>query len=273
MTLSQRLALVCLLIASVIQAQVSSIGIKKKKGTFYAAWGYNKDWFSNSDIHFVNASSAYDEFTKTNENYDFTLYALKAKDKSGFKHILNSPPTVPQYVYRIGYYFNGKSDLGIEINFDHAKYVMVTDQKAHLKGRINGVEYDKDTIVGVDFLKFEHTNGANFLMLNLLKRKDILKNALRKQRLGIVLKTGAGIVIPKTDVTLFGERLDNKFHVAGFIIGTDIGLRYEPCRHFFLESSFKGTFADYTNVLTVGNGKANHHFWTLEALLTGGISF
>ncbi|MCX6351785.1 MAG: hypothetical protein NTX03_07975, partial [Bacteroidetes bacterium] len=44
----------------------------KPKGTFYAAWGYNKDYFSNSTIHFKNAGS---------DNYDFTLENLKAKDR------------------------------------------------------------------------------------------------------------------------------------------------------------------------------------------------
>ncbi|MCX6352127.1 MAG: hypothetical protein NTX03_09730, partial [Bacteroidetes bacterium] len=168
----------------------------------------------------------------------------------------------------IGYFFNDKNDLGIELNFDHAKYVMEDSQTVHLTGRIHGVDYNKDTLVTPSFLKFEHTNGANFLMANLIKRVRYKYYPV----VGIV-KLGAGVVIPKTDVTLFGERLDNVFHVAGYIVGAEAGLRYKFYKHFFIEASAKGAYANYTNVLTVGTGKANHHFFVGEYILNGGVSF
>ena len=78
-------------------------------------------------------------------------------------------------------------------------------------------------------------------------------------------------MIPKTDVTLFGQRLDNRFHVAGFIAGIETGLRFDAFKHVFLECTVKGSYANYLNVLVMGAGKANHHFWTLENILTFGI--
>ena len=242
-------------------------GEQKSNGVFYASWGYNRDWYSKSDLHFQNSGS---------DNYDFTLEKVKAKDRSGFSDILRTAAsgdiTIPQYVYRIGYYLNNKHDIGVEINFDHAKYVMIQDQSVHLEGQIHGVEMDKDTLLLPDFLKFEHTNGANFLMGNFIKRKSFLHSADNKHWLSGIIKTGAGIVIPKTDVTLFGTRVDNKFHIAGWIVGAETGLRYD-FRHFFSEFTAKETFADYTNVLTVGTGKANHHFWCFEAILSAGFQF
>jgi hypothetical protein len=242
--------------------------VKKGKGTFYAAWGYNRDWFSKSDIHFQNSGS---------DNYDFTLYDLKAKDRSGLADLLKTASegdiTIPQYEYRFGYYFNNKHDLGVEINFDHTKYVMINDQVAHVKGQIHGVQIDKDTIVETGFVKFEHTNGANFLMGNLLKRKNFLHSANNRHWLSVIVKPGAGIMIPKTDVTLFGTRIDNRFHIAGWLTGVETGLRYDGFRHFFMEVTGKGTFVDYMNVLTIGTGRANHHFWCFEALVNAGFEF
>jgi hypothetical protein len=236
---------------------------KVRDGSFYFSWGYNKDWFSQSDIHFRNPKSG---------AYDFTLYDLKAKDRPGFNQIVTSDISIPQYVYRIGYY-SQKHKLGIEINFDHTKYVVIQDQVAHIKGRINETYYDQDTVISADFLKFEHTNGANFLLLNVTKRLKIHSTKNEKFRSLWVVKGGAGIVIPKTDVTLFGERLDNKFHVAGFIFGVETGLRLELMRHLFIEATMKGSYANYLNVLTVSDGKAKHHFWTAETILTGGYQF
>ena len=235
----------------------------KNKGTFYISWGYNRDWFSKSDLHFYNNRS---------DNYDFVLYSVKAKDRPGFNHIPSIEISIPQYSYRFGYYFNNKHDLGVEINFDHSKYVMVQDQTVHMKGQIHGMELDKDTILQGDFLQFEHTNGANFLMCNFIKRKSFLRSENRKHWLSAVVKTGAGIMIPKTDVALFGSRLDNRFHIAGWLTGIETGLRYDV-KHFFFEPTVKGTFVNYTNVLTIGTGRANHHFWCLEAILTAGFQF
>ncbi len=234
---------------------------KKGKGTFYAAWGYNKDWYSTSDIHFYDSGT---------DNYDFTLYDVKAKDRPGFDKIINIEIFIPQYVYRFGYYFNNKKDIGVEINFDHSKYVMVQDQTVRIEGQIHGVAMDKDTLLQGNFLKFEHTNGANFLMGNFLKRKSFLHSSNKKHWLSAIIKPGLGIVIPKTDVTLFGNRLDNRFHVAGWIVGAEAGFRYD-FRHFFMEATAKQTFANYSNVLVIGSGKANHYFTCTQAILTAGF--
>lgn len=236
----------------------------KTKGTLYITWGYNRDFYSNSDIHFEN---------HTGDNYDFTLHALKAHDRSGFEDILRTELSIPQYMYRLGYYFNDKHDLGIEINFDHAKYVMDNNQVAHLTGQIRGVAYDKDTLVSPDFLKFEHTNGANFLMVNGLKRHNLFATQHKNFSIATVLKVGLGIVIPKTDVTLFGERYDNCFHVAGYILGADAGIRMEFFKYSFLEASFKSAYANYNKVLTVRSGQASHSFFVQELLLGIGFQF
>ncbi len=234
---------------------------KRKKGTLYVSWGYNKDWFSRSDIHFYNPET---------DAYDFVLENVKAKDKPGLAYIFSSDLSVPQYVYRLGYYFE-KYQAGLEISFDHTKYIMLQNQVVHLKGRINERYYDQDTLIHPAFVQFEHTNGANFLMLNLVKRIHLHQTANKKFNSWVMVKIGAGPVVPKTDVTLFGQRLDNCFHIAGYVTGIETGFRLEMLHYFFLEPSVKGTFANFNRVLTVSEGKAHHHFWTLEAILSGGF--
>lgn len=234
---------------------------KKEKGILYFSWGYNRDWYSKSDIHF---------YDKNTNAYDFTLSDVKAKDRPGFDRIFSSNISIPQYVYRVGYYFS-RYQAGIEINFDHTKYIMVQNQAVHLSGKINDSYYNTDTIIAPEFLEFEHTNGGNFLMLNFLKSQKIHTTANKKFKSSAILKIGGGVVIPRTDVTLFGERLDNKFHIAGYVLGMEAGLRLEMFKYFFIEPTVKGSYANFLNVLTIGNGKANHHFWTFQAILSGGI--
>lgn len=251
----------CAMSQEISDCKCSSV-FKSGKGSFYITWGYNLDWFSKSNLHFKG-----DDFG----GYDFTLYKVKAHDNPGLGYIFNSDLSIPQYVYRVGYYFNNKNLTGVEIAFDHTKYIMTQNQIVHVKGTIQGEVIDKDTIVGRDFLMFEHTNGANFLMANFIKRYCLYTTENLKHRLQLVMKAGAGIVIPKTDVTIFGQRLNNRFHVAGYVAGLDVGLRYDLFRYFFIETSLKGVFANYTNVLTVGDGRAHHHFFAGEYIFAAGF--
>ena len=247
---------------------------KLGKGTMYFTWGYNKDWYTNSNIHFKNTSGEYNPVTKQIDNYDFTLYNLTARDHLGVEHLLTTPISIPQYGYRLGYFFNDKHDLGIEINFDHSKYIVNDFQTVLLKGTIRGVQYNQDTLVDPNkFMHFQHTNGANFLMVNMMKRQRLFVSKNKKHWLSGIAKVGAGIVIPRTFVTLWGEYSNNFWHIAGPCAGIETGLRYEAYKHFFLEYTAKGTYADYSDVLTIGSGRANHYFFAFENILSAGVQF
>lgn len=255
-----------------LKGQTEEATSKKIKGTFYGGWGYNKDWFSKSDLHFKNTSNEYNPATRLNDQYDFTVYDAKAKDRTGFKDILRTDLSIPQYVYRFGYYFNDKYNLGIELNFDHVKYVVIDYQTLHVKGTIREQAIDQDTLIDPNtFLHFEHTNGANFLMLNIMKRQRLVSFKNEHHQLFGIAKLGAGPVIPKTDVRLFGQDMDNCFHIAGYCAGLEVGFRYEAFKHVYLEYTGKGAFANYTNVLVIGSGKAHHYFWTFENILVLGL--
>ena len=153
------------LLSIVVTAQENTEVVKRKKvhGTFYLTWGYHRDNYTKSNIHFKDDQTG---------DYDFTLYKAKAKDRLDIHDdfLGGEPITVPQYVLYGGYFFGNKGDWGIEVGWDHLKYIVSDYQVLRLKGTINGQYYDQDTLVTPGFLHYEHTNGNNYLMVNVLKR-------------------------------------------------------------------------------------------------------
>lgn len=229
----------------------------------YLQWGYNRDRYTRSTIHFWEEGK-----------YDFTIHNAMARDKPDFQAFRQHPGdiTIPQNSLRIGVYLNKKHTHAIEFNFDHAKYVLPKNQRVHLTGTIapGGEYYDKDTTLYPGFISFEHTNGANFTMLNYVGQSELLHN--KKRTLATcVYKVGGGIVVPRSDVRLRGKRMDNVYHVAGYIFGLEGGLRFYPLKNVFLEATAKGGFANYCNVLTVDEGKASHHFFFGEVIGLVGV--
>ena len=248
--------------------------LKKKNRQFYFSWGYTKCAFSKSTIHFKNTSQKFNDYRGKPDNYDFTIYNASATDRPDFdkiKDVINM--TIPQFVGRIGYMFNKK--WGIEMNYDHAKYVVNDWQRVHIKGQIDGAPIDKDTTMDPNnFLHFEHTDGANFWMLNAVRKIEIYKPS-KNFCASAVLKPGAGVVFPRTDVTIFGQELNNDWHVAGWIVGVEGGLRIEYLKHGLFELVGKGAYADYMRcfILGRGNGNANHHFFCAQLTATLGFRF
>ena len=181
--------------------------------------------------------------------------------------------TVPQFSLRIGYYFNNKKQFGFELNYDHAKYVVTDYQKVRVKGQINGEYFDKDTILNPQtFLHFEHTDGANFMMFNFVKRWKLLESENRKNCVGLIVKPGFGFVYPRTDVTIFGNRINNDWKVAGIIGGVEGGIRANYLKNGYIEFPGKAVYANYINAIIQGKGygKASHKFWAFEAILIFG---
>lgn len=226
---------------------------KPKFSGIYFQWGYNRNWFTKSDVRFTNGST-----------YDFTVYDMVATDKPDFSYYKKNPwdITIPQNSYRIGMYLNPKRTHAIEINYDHAKYVQVDNQVLRMKGHINGTPVDVDTNLAQYVVHLEHTNGANFYHLNYVGQKEIWHNHKKNRPWATaVWKAGAGVVIPKSFVILFYEKLDNKFTIAGYIFSGEAGFRFYPFRNFFLEATAKGGYANYVNALGVGTGRVSHDFW------------
>ncbi len=268
------LSIYSLLLTQYSFAQTDSSNKPKRKLTFYGTWGYNRFAFTKSTIHFVNKGTPGDP-NPANGAYDFTIYDVKASDSPDFNKIKDvANITVPQFSFRAGIYFNNNRDEGFEINHDHSKYV-VDDQKVRIKGTISGQMQDKDTNLALPYFHFEHTDGANFWMANYIKRWKIVTSKNGNNSIGWVIKPGLGIVVPRTDVTIFSNRLNNQWHVAGFIVGLETGIRATVFKHICIEFTGKAAYADYLWVFVQykGNGNANHKFGTVGAILSVGYQF
>lgn len=253
------------------QAQDNSVQAGRH---FYFGWGYTRAWYSRSTIHFKNNSNAYNPVTGRTDNYDFYIHDVEAVDRPDFdriKDVINI--TIPQFVGRIGYSFNDK--WGAELNYDHTKYVVRDFQRTRVTGRFNDEWVDTDTILDPSkLLHFEHTDGANFWMFNAVRKWKLL-NAGKVLKVTWMVKPGAGFVIPRTDVTMFGQRLNNNWKLAGWITGVETGLRTAFFNRVYLEFVGKAVYADYVNcfVLGRGHGRANHHFFATQLTLTAGYIF
>ncbi len=233
----------------------------------YIQWGYNTEWYSKSNIHISMPNGT-----------DFTLHKAKAHDRPDLSAIIESPldVSIPQYNYRIGFYLNKNQTKAIELNFDHAKYIVTDGQKVRVTGTIEGKIVNGDSIINPNtFLHLEHTDGANWLHFNYVQQQTLLMNkAKTRPVINFVWKAGAGINIPRTDFTWKGDKLNNAFHVAGYNISAESGLRYYPFKKFFIEGTAKTGFVKYVNALSNSNAikgiRAKHSFGYFELIGTIG---
>lgn len=233
----------------------------------YLQWGYNAEVYSHSNIHF-----------KMSNGDDFILHHANAHDKGDYSSIFKEPGqvSIPQYNYRIGFYLNKKFTKSVELNFDHAKYVVTDGQMVRVTGTIDGVKVQGDSVLNPDtFLHFEHTDGANWLHINYAEQRTLLMNKTKTRNLvSCIYKAGAGINIPRTDFTWRGDRLNNKFHIAGYNISVEGGLRYYFIKNLFLEGTAKTGYVRYVNALADTNemkgNRVTHGFAYLEGIATIG---
>jgi hypothetical protein len=258
--------LLFLLLGNQLSAQNQTI--PTKKGTVYISWGYNRESYTNSDIHFKNT---------TTDNYDFVMENAAAHDKpeftDGLQNFLAKDLTIPQYNLHIGYLFNNKHNLGIELSWDHLKYVVNDNATFHLKGQIRGNQIDKDTFVDPNFIHLQHTNGNNYLMLNLVKTYPLYKN--KYFDLDLLGKIGAGPLVSYSISTILGSHNGGAFKIHGYVVGGSIATRANFLKYLFIQPSFQYAYADYirTEIGSDGQGNASHTFFSYTFMLEGGFRF
>lgn len=249
------------------------------KGKFFISWGGNRDAYSRSDIRFKG------------ENYDFTVKDASAIDKPKGWHIDYINPTritIPQTNFKIGYFIS--DHYTISIGEDHMKYVMNRNRYKTLDGYINlpdnevgsefNDEFDNETyFVSEDFLKFEHTNGLNYVYLEFARYDDISSlfkiNNTGKFQLNITEGFGAGILYPKTNTTLLGKDRYDEFHLAGYGISLNVGLNFTFFKHFFIQTDLRGGYINMNDIRTTSNKaeSASQHFWFLQRVISFGAIF
>lgn len=245
------------------QTLAPSVLTSNQHGSIYFTWGYHRDAYTRSDIHFKDSQT---------DDYDFKLYQAKAKDQPDMYDFFRTPLTVPQYSFNIGYIMKDRNGWGFEVSWDHLKYVVRDNQVMHIKGMIREEYFDKDTLVTPGFVHFEHTNGNNYAMASVVKQSTLISSYNGNHQLNTLFKAGAGILFPKTDSYIMGKHNDGPFQLSGYVVGVSVNLRYVVYQYFFLETGLKGAFADYTHAKLYEKGYAQHSFFSLQAMGSVGIS-
>ncbi len=234
---------------------------KVKHGSFYLSWGYNTEWYTRSNLH----------IRQKGMGNDYKLMKVIARDHRGWdKDLLHQDFTIPQYNYRLGYYFNEKQDLAFEINFDHTKYIIQDNQWVRMKGTRNNAPVDEEVFLSqANGFYYFLNNGANFLLFNIVKRVGLYTTPDRKFYVDLTGKAGIGPVIPHVENNIFGMKNDKGFQIGGWNTGLETALRVTVMRYGYLEFAQKVDYARYSN-LKVYNGRARQNFGTYELILSVG---
>jgi hypothetical protein len=243
------------------------------KGKFFVYWGWNWASYTDSDIRFKG------------NNYDFTLRNVKSHDtpsEFSFKKYFGiTNITKPQTNARIGYFF--KENYTISIGLDHMKYVVNNDQFVNIDGNINignskydGTYNSQPIQLTEDFLRLEHTDGLNYINVQLYRFDDISSwFGLSSDNLQINLTEGIGIGVlyPKTDTTLLGNERHDDFHLSGYGVSAGFGLNITFLKHFFIQADLKAGYINMSDIKTSLNplDSASQSFLFLQNnILIGG---
>ena len=248
---------------------------KHYKHQFYAYWGWNRGWYSESDIRFHG------------NDYDFTLAKVVAHDRQtpiGADPYLDPERiTIPQTNLRIGYYLT--DHWSISLGLDHMKYVMDQDQTVGINGSIqnSGTPYDKvynnETIqLKEAFLTFEHTDGLNYINTE-IRRHDNLLNLKRFHLpdidINLIEGFGFGALLPKTNTQILGNERYDEFHLAGYGLGAFAGLNITFFKYFFIQSEYKVGYINMPDIRTTkfSVDRASQHFTFGQANICVGGNF
>ena len=243
---------------------------KERNGELYFSWGYNKEWYTTSNVSVSQPSLG----------NSFTFVHAKGADHPGWnEQFFTKAITIPQYNYRLGYIFNKEKGLGVEINFDHTKWIFNDNQLVHIKGEmhnkaIDGQVFFADSVAGSDSSSYHYlNNGANFLLFNIVKRWHIYANKKQTILLDGFGKLGVGPVVPHVQVKYFDQpENDPHFQIGGWNVGVEGVIRATFFHYAYLEYSNKLDYARYTN-LKIYQGTAKQAFGTYEMVLSLGVSF
>jgi hypothetical protein len=238
-------------------------------GRFYGSWGYNMEWYTHSNI----------TVDQPQLNNDFAYEDLSAHDRIGWNNLFHVQPTIPQYNYRIGYFFDEKQLWGIEISFDHTKYVVYQGNNAEVKGTLNGRQVDTTILINQSTLYWQLNNGANWFDLNITRKLPIYSTSDNKFVLYALVKAGTGPNVPHVDDVIFGHQNIDHFQYGGWNVGTEALIRATFFQYAFVEFSNKLIYAWYYGLqvyggsATVNNGWAQQSFGSYEWIANIGFTF
>lgn len=230
-------------------------------GTLFFYWGYNRSYYTKSDIRFVG------------QDYDFKLKNVVAYDRpDAFRPSLYFNPatvTVPQYNMRLGYYFRDK--WAISFGVDHFKYVMADGNNVLLDGFIgqdvdtnwSGNYTDKPVTTDIDQFHYENTNGCNFLRFELTRSFNLYELGQNRQLvLTAHLGASTGAALTFNDLNFGQVHTLATPSLSGYGFSINGGLRLEFFKHFFVQMN---SGLGFIHLLHVRTRPDDRNSWARQA--------
>jgi hypothetical protein len=232
-----------------------------KGGSFYGSWGYNEETYTHSNLYVVQPGMQ--------NNYVFNN--IRAQDRIGWDHLFTAQPTIPQYNYRLGYFFDKKQVWAIELNFDHTKYVVEQGYDVRVNGTMHGRNVDTMVNLNNSTLRYQLNNGANFFLFNLVRKITIFSTRDKKFIIDGLIKAGVGPLVPHVDNSIFDEQNRRQFQLGGWNTGAEATIKMTFFKHVYVEYCNKVDYARYS-WLEINGGRAHQDFGTYENILNIGYT-
>ena len=220
-------------------------------GAIFFHWGYNRDFYTKSDINF------------TGPGYDFTLQDCQAEDRQESLSYENyfkfNNITIPQYNIRIGYMI--KKNWAISLGFDHMKYILKDNLPYQLSGTINpgvdleanwsGTYINEPVIIQEATFHYENSNGLNYIRAE-VSRVDQWYRQRNSAWFAVssLFGAGAGAIVSMNDFTFAGRKSLETQSLSGMALSLHADLRLEFFRHFYIQPGIGSGFMLQNNVKT-----------------------
>lgn len=250
------------LCVSQLQAQRlfnSSKKISNARGTFFMNWGYQRSFYTKSDIEFNNS------------DYKFTLRNVTATDeptKNAGDYLRLNEFFNPQYSVRAGYYYMNK--YALTFGMDHMKYVLTDGNQVLLDGEIDSSLHTiwagdyKNEVVVTNRNDFHYQNvGLNFIRLELLRTDKLYQSKNKVFALSSNLSLGFGAIVSNATLLLRPKTTVTR-SLSGYGLSASAGLRLEFFRNFYIQSQISGGSINQTNLKTESADKKAYikqQFW------------
>lgn len=273
------------------------------KGTIFASYGYNRDNFTRSTVHF------------TGDGYDFTLHNVTAQDKPAFEgslsnwaaNVFKTHPDVPMTNYKVGFFITDRTSIAFA--GDHMKYhmrpqtAMVTghvspEANQQFAGDHNGMESVGHA--GDIVSDLQHCDGLNLAAIELTHFVPIVQTQNGNAALEGFGSVGAGVMITDTRANVFSETADGTydggvaghenlngflsehgnhqhthtgFVLDGFGMSAATGVRATFFKHAYIEAGVKAGFSSLHGFHTIDAGRGAQNIGWLQKNLAVGVQF
>ncbi len=274
------------------------------KGTIFADYGYNRDNYSNSTVHF------------TGDGYDFTLHNVTAQDKPAFGgslsnwagNVLKTHPDIPQANYRVGFFITDRTS--ISFSGDHMKYHM-RPQQANVTGHVSQSANqqfagDHNGMEGVGHSgnivsDLQHCDGLNLAAIELAHYVPIVQTQNGNAALEAFGTVAAGVMITDTRANVFSETSSGEYdggapppnqggwtnqvggaehaHThAGFVLdgfgaSAGAGVQATFFKHMYIRAGVKTGFSSLHGFHTIDAGRGSQNIGWVQRDIAIGMQF